>query len=148
MLTITVHAVNGTLGNGTATASIASGPGSFVGSPTCNYTGGAASASCTVTITSAVTGTTKVHATSDISFTNATGRSPGRPRRRTTRRSARLPAQPATTRTKKWVKAKITIAPDTTNEINQPHTFTATVFTDNGSAATSLSVRVWTATSR
>ena len=33
---------------------------------------------------------------------------------------------------KLWVKAKITIAPDATNEIGQPHTFTATVFTDNG----------------
>src|SRR5262249_49332978 len=59
VLTITVHAVNGTLGNGTATASIASGPGSFVGSPSCNYTGGGASASCQVTISSTATGTTK-----------------------------------------------------------------------------------------
>ena len=43
VLTITVHAVNGTLDAGphTATASIVSGPGSFVGPPTCNYTGGA-----------------------------------------------------------------------------------------------------------
>ena len=43
MLTITVNALNGTLDAGphTATASIVSGPGSFVGSPTCNYTGGA-----------------------------------------------------------------------------------------------------------
>ena len=56
MLTITVNAVGGTLDAGphTATASIVSGPGSFVGSPTCTYTGGAATASCTVTITSAV----------------------------------------------------------------------------------------------
>src|SRR4029079_17939795 len=54
VLTITVHAVNGTLRNGAATASIASGPGSFVGSPSCNYTGGAASASCQVTITSSI----------------------------------------------------------------------------------------------
>jgi len=30
------------------------------------------------------------------------------------------------------VKAKITIAADKTNEIGQPHTFTVTVFTDNG----------------
>jgi len=67
VLTITVHAVNGTLAAGTATASIASGPGSFVGSPSCSYTGGAATASCQVTITSSVTGTTKVHATSNIS---------------------------------------------------------------------------------
>ena len=42
VLTITVNALGGTLADGTATASIVSGPGSFVGSPTCNYTGGAA----------------------------------------------------------------------------------------------------------
>ena len=59
MLTITVNALGGTLDAGrTATASIVSGPGSFVGSPTCTYTGGAATASCQVTITSAATGTT------------------------------------------------------------------------------------------
>src|SRR5262245_60797229 len=32
---------------GTATASKVSGPGSFVGSPTCTYTGGQQTASCT-----------------------------------------------------------------------------------------------------
>jgi hypothetical protein len=67
VLTITVNAIGGTLASGSATASIVSGPGSFVGSPTCNYTGGAATASCTVTITSLVTGTTVVSATSNIS---------------------------------------------------------------------------------
>ena len=47
VLTITVNAVNGTLDAGphTATASIVSGPGAFVGSPTCTYTGGGATAS-------------------------------------------------------------------------------------------------------
>ena len=56
--------MNGTLDAGphTATASIVSGPGAFVGSPTCTYTGGGASASCTVTISSATTGTTVVSA--------------------------------------------------------------------------------------
>jgi hypothetical protein len=67
VLTITVNAINGTLAAGTATATIVSGPGSFVGSPTCNYAGGGASASCTVTITSVVSGTTEVSATSNIS---------------------------------------------------------------------------------
>src|SRR5262249_17594397 len=68
VLTITVNALNGTIDAGphTATASIVSGPGSFVGPPTCTYTGGAATASCTVTITSAVVGQTIVQATSDI----------------------------------------------------------------------------------
>ena len=62
VLTITVNALGGTIGAGPhiATASIVSGPGSFVGSPTCTYTGGAATASCTVTITSATVGTTVV----------------------------------------------------------------------------------------
>src|SRR5262245_57072123 len=66
VLTITVNAIGGNIDAGphTATASIVSGPGSFVGSPTCIYTGGAASASCTVTITSGVVGTTVVQATS------------------------------------------------------------------------------------
>ena len=34
--------------------------------------------------------------------------------------------------TKKYVDAKIIITPDDTNEVGQPHTFTATVFADNG----------------
>src|SRR5262249_24923669 len=68
VLTITVNALGGTIDAGphTATASIVSGPGGFVGPNTCTYTGGAATASCTVTITSAVVGTTVVSATSDI----------------------------------------------------------------------------------
>jgi len=72
VLTITVTAVGGTLASGTATASIVSGPGSFVGSPTCSYTGGAATASCTVTITSAVAGTTVISATSSIGVNGQT----------------------------------------------------------------------------
>ena len=68
VLTITVNALGGTIDAGphTATASIVSGPGSFVGSPSCTYTGGGATASCTVTITSATTGTTVISATSNI----------------------------------------------------------------------------------
>src|SRR6185295_10357378 len=86
VLTITVNALNGTIDAGphTATASIVSGPGSFVGPNTCTYTGGAATASCTVAITSAVPGTTVVSATSNvpvngqtISRTTATNPGPG-----------------------------------------------------------------------
>ncbi len=77
VLTITVNATNGgVLAAGTATASILKPPsttGSFVGSPSCNYAGGAATASCTVTITSAVGGLTQVQATSTVGFTNAAG---------------------------------------------------------------------------
>src|SRR5262249_31319842 len=73
-LTITVTAVGGTLGAGPhwVTASIVSGPGSFVGSPSCTYTGGAATASCEVTITSAATGTTVVSATAAIPVSGVT----------------------------------------------------------------------------
>src|SRR5262249_40226527 len=69
VLTIAVNAGGGTLdaGSQTATAVIVSGPGSFVGSPSCSYTGGGATGSCQVTITSAATGTTVVSATSNIS---------------------------------------------------------------------------------
>src|SRR4029079_10069484 len=34
---------------------------------------------------------------------------------------------------KAWVKVKIVIAPDATNEVGHPHTFTATISTDSGS---------------
>jgi hypothetical protein len=69
VLTITVNALGGTIDAGphTATASIVSGPGGFVsGVNTCTYTGGAATATCNVTITSTTPGTTVVSATSDI----------------------------------------------------------------------------------
>ncbi len=74
VFTTTVNALGGTIDAGphTATASIVSGPGSFVGSPTCTYTGGAATASCTVTITSAVAGATVVSATSNIPVSGVT----------------------------------------------------------------------------
>jgi hypothetical protein len=80
VLTITVNAVGGTIdaGSHTATANIESGPGSFLAGPSCSYAGGGATASCTVTITSATTGTTVVSATSAIpvnggSITRTTG---------------------------------------------------------------------------
>src|SRR5207245_2017736 len=68
-LTITVTAVGTTVGNGTATASITSGPGSFVGSPTFSYTGPGATASCTVVITPSLPGAIPVSATSSIPLT-------------------------------------------------------------------------------
>jgi hypothetical protein len=121
VLTITVNAINGTIDAGphTATASIVSGPGSFVGSPTCTYTGGAATASCTVTITSTATGTTVVQATSNIpvngqviSRTTATNPGPG----------GSGNAQ------KTWVDANINITPATaTNAIGSNHVLTITV---------------------
>src|SRR5439155_1526036 len=61
-LTITVNTSGGMIaaGGGTATANITSGPGSFVGGNTGTTQGGGARASCTVVMTSATAGTTKV----------------------------------------------------------------------------------------
>ena len=75
VLTITVNAVGGTLAAGrhTATASIQGGdPGSFVAARACTYTGGGATASCTVAITSGSVGTTHVSAASDIAVDGIT----------------------------------------------------------------------------
>src|SRR5262249_33246929 len=73
-LTITVHGLNGGIvGSGTASASIVSGPATFVVGPTCNYNGGGTgTASCTVVIRSTTTGTTVVHAASDIPVSGQT----------------------------------------------------------------------------
>src|SRR5207249_2374638 len=117
-LTITVNSVNTTLGSGTATASITSGPGSFVGSPTCSYTGGGATASCTVVITSATTGTTVVSATSSIPLTGDGSVT------RTTNSTAGN-SGPAN---KTWVDATIAITPATaTNAVGTNHALTITV---------------------
>jgi hypothetical protein len=121
VLTITVNAINGTIDAGphTATASIVSGPGSFVGSPSCTYTGGAATASCTVTITSAATGTTVVQATSDIPvdgqvITRTTASNPG-------------PGGSGNA-SKTWVDANISITPSTANNpVGTNHVLTITV---------------------
>src|SRR5262249_34543578 len=107
VLTITVNALNGTLASGTATASIVSGPGSFVGSPTCSYTGGGTTASCTVTITSSVGGTTVVQATSDIGVN-------GQTITRTTGTAANTAAGGSGNASKTWVTPQGIIAPTQT----------------------------------
>src|SRR3989441_812771 len=133
-LTITVTAVNTTLGSGTATASITSGPGSFVGSPTCSYTGDRATASCTVVIPSATTGTTVVSATSSIPLTDAGSVT------RTTNGTAGN-SGPAS---KTSVDATIAITPATsTNAVGTNHTLTITVTAvgttvGNGTATASI----------
>ena len=114
VLTITVNATGGgVLAAGTATASILTPPsttGSFVGSPTCNYTGGAATATCTVTITSAVAGRTSVQATSRIGFTQrGRGGQGGRLGRPTTTTAGC--AANCGNGEKSWVDAYIQIAP-------------------------------------
>jgi hypothetical protein len=123
VLTITVNALGGTLDAGphTATASIVSGPGSFVGSPTCTYTGGAATASCTVTITSATVGTTVVSATSNIPVNGVSIT-------RTTGTAANTAAGGSGNASKNWVDANIQITPATaTNPLGTNHVLTITV---------------------
>src|SRR5437870_562793 len=133
-LTITVTAVGTTVGNGTATASITSGPGSFVGSPTCSYTGGGATASCTVVITSATTGTTVVSATSSIPLTGDGS----------VTRTTDGTAGNSGTASKTWADATIAITPATaTNAVGTNHTLTITVTAvgttlGNGSATASI----------
>jgi phosphoheptose isomerase len=128
VLTITVNAIGATIDPGphTATASIVSGPGSFVGSPSCTYTGGAATASCTVTITSTTAGTTVVSATSNIPVA-------GLAITRTTGTAQNTASGGSGNASKTWVAAKISIAPAATNEINHSHTFTVTLQKDSGS---------------
>jgi hypothetical protein len=123
VLTITVNAIGGTIDAGphTATASILSGPGIFVGSPSCTYTGGAATASCTVTISSAVVGQTVVQATSDIPVNGVTIT-------RTTGTAANTASGGSGNASKNWVDANINITPATAaNEIGTNHVLTITV---------------------
>src|SRR5262249_35091031 len=126
VLTITVNAINGTIDAGphTATASIVSGPGSFVGSPTCTYTGGATTASCTVTITSTATGTTVVSATSNIPVSGQT----------ISRTTATNPGPGGSGNAQKtWVDANIQITPaSATNAVGTNHVLTITVNALNG----------------
>ena len=123
VLTITVNAVNGTLAAGTATATIVSGPGSFVGGDdTCDYAGGAATASCTVTITLARRpGRSSVSATSTIPVD-------GQTITRTTGTAANTTAGGSDNASKKWVDANIAITPATaTNATGTNHVLTITV---------------------
>src|SRR5439155_1357319 len=117
-LTITVTAVGATLGDGTATASITSGPGSFVGSTTCRYTGGSATAICTVVITSAATGTTVVSATSSIPLTGDGS----------VTRTTNVTAGNSTTANTTSLHDALPISPATaTNAVGTNHTLTITV---------------------
>src|SRR4029079_8414915 len=132
VLTITINAINGTIDAGphTATASIVSGPGSFVGGVnTCPYTGGAATATCTVTITSAAVGTTVVSATSAIPVS-------GLPITRTTNTAVNTAAGGSGNASKVWVDANIQITPATdTNAVNTNHVLTITVTARAGTLA-------------
>ena len=104
VLTITVAGVNGAIDAGTytATASI-TGAGSFVGGDnTCNYT--AAAPTCTVTITSATTGTSTVHVTTSFSVA-------GQPVTRATSTAVNTNAGGSDDASKTWVDGNVSITP-------------------------------------
>src|SRR4029077_5562179 len=110
----------------TATASIVSGPGSFVGPNTCTYTGGGATASCHVTITWAVVGTTVVSATSNIPVN-------GQTITRTTGTAVNTAAGGSGNASKGWVDANIQITPATAlNPVGTNHVLTIAVNALNG----------------
>ncbi len=132
-LTVTVSAVGGTLAAGTATASVVGGPGGFVGSPTCAYAGGGATASCTVVITSSAAGTTVVQATSVISVG-------GQSIPRTTGTAANTAAGGSGNAQKTWtvptVDATIQLTPTAaTSPAGTNHTLTVTVNAFGGTLA-------------
>jgi uncharacterized repeat protein (TIGR01451 family) len=126
--TFTAHVnVNDGSGNGFVNApagtqinfTIDSGPGSFTSANPCTTVG--TTGSCTINLTSAVTGVSTVRAhvmlqvggTALTRSTDGTGANSG----------------PAL---KRWVNASITIAPNATNEVGHSHTFTVTVLQDQG----------------
>src|SRR5439155_11377702 len=83
-----------------------------------SYTGGGATASCTVVITSAATGTTVVSATSSIPLTGDGS----------VTRTTNGTAGNSGTASKTWVDATIAITPATaTNAVGTNHTLTITV---------------------
>jgi hypothetical protein len=111
-----VNAPDGT----TCTVSIISGPGS-PGLQNCSSSGG--TGSCNVTISSAVTGSTVIRASTNVAVAGLTlHRETG----------DGLPGDSPNAQ-KLWVNAAIQIAPDATNEIGHTHTFTATLLFDTGS---------------
>src|SRR5438034_1062190 len=114
---MTALCVGSTEVSASAPASITSGPGSFVGSPTCSYTGGGATASCTVVITSATTGTTLVR-----SEERRVGKEC---RSQWSTKDSKDNNAPAS---KTWADATIAITPATaTNAVGTNHTLTITV---------------------
>jgi len=126
VLTAHVNVDNGTgFVNAPANTTInfsSSGPGTLSAS-SCQTVG--TTGSCTVTLTSLTTGVTTVHASTDVTVA-------GSPVHRETGDSN---AGDSADATKTWVNAKISIAPDDTNEINQPHTFTVTLLKDLGNGS-------------
>src|SRR6266536_2802725 len=105
----------------TCTGAILSGQGSFVGSNQCTTVG--TTGECQLTITSAATGLTTIRASTDVSVSGVSLH----------RETGDSHAGDSENAQKLWVNAAIVIAPNATNEVGQPHTFTATLLFDTGS---------------
>ena len=115
-----VDAPNGTV----IDFSITNGPGSFNGPSSCTVTNGVGS--CTATITSPTVGTTVVKATTTVSVGSIS----------LTRATGDAHVGDSANAQKTWVDARITITPDATNEIGNPHTFTVFVEQNDGTGWT------------
>jgi hypothetical protein len=102
----------------TISFSIVSGPGAFVGPSSCTTVDG--SGSCTVTITSSATGSTKIRGATDVTVGGVSLH----------RETGDEQAGDGADATKLWASAKISIAPSATNEVGQSHTFTVTLLKD------------------
>ena len=91
-----------------------------------------ANGQCTATISSPTAGLTVANATATLSVAGVS-------LTRDTDPATGITAGPGGSgpATKQWVDARISIAPDKTNEVGQPHTFTATVQQDDGLTAAS-----------
>src|SRR5439155_7511155 len=93
---------------------------SFVGPNSCTTIG--ITGSCDVTINSSTAGTTTVKASTSVDVGGVT----------LNRATGDGKAGDSLDATKKWAAARISIAPNATNEIGQPHTFTVTLEKDPG----------------
>ena len=84
-----------------------------------------AAGSCQVSYTSAVTGVDTIKATATVSVS-------GNAITRSTSTAANTAAGGGLDATKRWVNARISIAPNATNAVGQPHTFVVTLQQDTG----------------
>jgi hypothetical protein len=105
---------------GTTCTGSLTGPGVFIGSNQCTTVG--TTGECQLAISSNATGQTTVHATTTLSVGGVT----------LTRATGDSHAGDSGDAQKQWVNARILIAPNATNEVGQPHTFTVTVEADTG----------------
>jgi uncharacterized repeat protein (TIGR01451 family) len=96
---------------------------SFVGPSSCTTAGG--TGSCDVVISSSTAGTTTIKASTDVTVGGVTLH----------RESGDGKLGDSADATKNWAAARISIAPDATNEIGDPHTFTVTLEKDTGTGA-------------